>query len=74
MKLSDEGIDSRVVTLSINHKAYNNEETCKYFMWRQIFPVKPANIISSRKNVKRWIITLAFPFGKIKTEQRNFFC
>ena len=65
VKLSDEGIDSRVVTLSMNHKACNNEETCKYFMCRQIFLVKPANIVSSRKNVERSIITLAFPFGKI---------
>ncbi|KAL5558726.1 hypothetical protein UlMin_034937 [Ulmus minor] len=64
VELSDEGVDSRVVTLSVIHKARNNEETCKYFIWRKTFPVKPANIVSSRKDVERWTITLAFPFGE----------
>ncbi|XP_062118267.1 uncharacterized protein LOC133831877 [Humulus lupulus] len=63
VELSSEGADSRVVELSVNEKTCDNEETCSYFMWRQAFPVKPENKVSSRLDVDQWIITLAFPFG-----------
>ncbi|KAM1550658.1 hypothetical protein FF1_042961 [Malus domestica] len=40
-----------------------SEEKCKYYLWRQAFPVKPANRFNTRMNVEEWVITLAFPFG-----------
>ncbi|KAF4379461.1 hypothetical protein G4B88_024446 [Cannabis sativa] len=63
VELSSEGVDSRVVQLSVKEKTCVDEETCSYFMWRQVFPVKPENRVNSRLDVEKWIITLAFPFG-----------
>ncbi|POO03753.1 Histidine kinase-like ATPase, C-terminal domain containing protein [Trema orientale] len=63
VKLSSKGADSRVVQLSVKERTCDAEETCKYFMWRQAFPVKSQNRVSSRVDVEQWSITLAFPFG-----------
>ncbi|PON65583.1 Histidine kinase-like ATPase, C-terminal domain containing protein [Parasponia andersonii] len=63
VKLSSKGADSRVVQFSVKEKTCDAEETCKYFMWRQAFPVKPENRVSSRVDVEQWSITLAFHLG-----------
>lgn len=64
VKLSSKGEHSHVVQVSVEDNTLDAEETCKYLMWRQAFPMKPKNRVSSRADVDQWIITLAFPFGK----------
>uniref|UniRef100_A0A803NWD8 Sacsin n=1 Tax=Cannabis sativa TaxID=3483 RepID=A0A803NWD8_CANSA len=61
--LSSEGADSRVVQLSVKEKTCDAEETCSYFMWRQVFSVKTENRVSSRLDFDQWTVTLGFPFG-----------
>ena len=60
--LSDKSADSRVLHLSV--KEDGAEETCRYYIWRETFPVKPANEFSARNDVKKCVISIAFPFGK----------
>ncbi|XVE70252.1 hypothetical protein DITRI_Ditri10aG0057600 [Diplodiscus trichospermus] len=55
---------SCVVHFSAKEKLEATDETCRYFMWRQSFHVKPENKVSTRNDVEDWIISLAFPFGK----------
>ena len=38
------------------------ESQCNYYMWRQCFPVKEQSRIEERKDMDKWVITLAFPF------------
>ncbi|KAI5354274.1 hypothetical protein L3X38_007169 [Prunus dulcis] len=63
MDLSDERANSRVVQLSVKEKKCDTE-LCKYYLWREAFPVKPGNQVSIRMDVEKWVITLAFPFGE----------
>ncbi|CAL8101226.1 unnamed protein product [Prunus armeniaca] len=63
MDLSDERANSRVVHLSVKEKKCDTE-LCKYYLWREAFPVKPGNQVSIRMDVEKWVITLAFPFGE----------
>ena len=60
--LSDKSADSRVLHLSV--KEDGAEETCRYYIWRETFPVKPANEFSARNDVKKCVISIAFPFGE----------
>ncbi|GMP27642.1 hypothetical protein CsSME_00003537 [Camellia sinensis var. sinensis] len=39
------------------------EATCRYYIHRQVFPVKPENVVDSRKDFNEWAISLSFPFG-----------
>lgn len=64
VKLSSKGEHLHFVQVSVEDKTLDAKETNKYLMWRQEFPVKPENRVSSRADVDQWIITLAFPFGK----------
>ncbi|XP_048444218.1 protein NO VEIN-like [Pyrus x bretschneideri] len=63
MDLGDERANSRVVQLSVKETECT-EDLCKYYLWRESFPVKPGNRVSVRMDVEEWVITLAFPFGE----------
>lgn len=39
------------------------ESTSSYYIYKQIFPVKPENVVDSRKDLNEWTISLAFPLG-----------
>ncbi|KAG6508897.1 hypothetical protein ZIOFF_034279 [Zingiber officinale] len=41
-----------------------DEERCCYYMWKQRFFVKRECISKKRMEVEKWVITLAFPFGR----------
>ncbi|KAL6296081.1 hypothetical protein ACE6H2_004223 [Prunus campanulata] len=62
--LSNKRANSRVVTLSVKEKKCDTEELCKYYLWREAFPVNPTNRVGIRTDVEEWVITLAFPFGE----------
>ncbi|XP_068313767.1 uncharacterized protein [Pyrus communis] len=64
MDLGDERANSRVVQLSVKEIECETEDLCKYYLWRESFPVKPGNRVSVRMDVEEWVITLAFPFGE----------
>ncbi|XP_028082951.1 uncharacterized protein LOC114284240 [Camellia sinensis] len=40
-----------------------SEATCCYYVHKQVFPVKPENVVDARKDLNEWVISLAFPFG-----------
>lgn len=63
-ELRSKTASSRVVQLSVKEKMYDSEQLCKYYLWREEFPVKPCNRVDIRMDVEKWVITLAFPFGK----------
>lgn len=63
MNVRDKTANASVVELSVKEKMGASEEKCKYYLWRQAFPVKPANRVNTRMNVEEWVNTLAFPFG-----------
>ncbi|XP_058188028.1 uncharacterized protein LOC131304709 [Rhododendron vialii] len=57
-------IDSRIVHLSVQEGQLDMvESTCHYYIYRQMFPVKPENVVDSRRDLPKWAISLAFPFG-----------
>ncbi|KAM5559542.1 hypothetical protein ABKV19_020949 [Rosa sericea] len=64
LKLSDKTAKSRFVQLSVKEKMCDAEQLCKYYLWREEFPVKPRNKVRIRMDVEKWVITLAFPFGE----------
>eukprot|EP01018_Ginkgo_biloba_P010003 Gb_15824 [translate_table: standard] len=37
---------------------------CSYYMWRQRFPVNLEGRIDERKDIDKWVVTLAFPFDE----------
>ncbi|KAL2894915.1 Muramidase-released protein, partial [Bienertia sinuspersici] len=56
--------DSRVVHLAVcNSQGSDEEETCKYYIWRQSFPVKIDRKVHERGDIKEWTVSLAFPVG-----------
>ncbi|PRQ38289.1 putative histidine kinase-like ATPase domain-containing protein [Rosa chinensis] len=63
-ELRSKTANSRVVQLSVKEKMCDTEQLCKYYLWREEFPVKPGNRVEIRMDVEKWVITLAFPFGK----------
>ncbi|KAK7840286.1 hypothetical protein CFP56_016885 [Quercus suber] len=64
VSLKTQVADCRVVNLSVQEEADTTETTCPYYVWRQVFPVKPNNVVDARKDVKEWVISLAFPSGE----------
>ncbi|KAK9939066.1 hypothetical protein M0R45_015775 [Rubus argutus] len=62
-KLCAKSENAHVVQLSVKENMSTTEEMCNYYLWRQTFPVKPANRVSTRMDVEEWVITIAFPFG-----------
>ncbi|KAK9756527.1 hypothetical protein RND81_01G103900 [Saponaria officinalis] len=60
----DKDADSRVVHLSVKDKHDSPEEKCQYYIWRRAFPVRPEAKVGGRAHVKKWIVSLPFPFGK----------
>ncbi|KAK9267008.1 hypothetical protein L1049_021403 [Liquidambar formosana] len=64
ISLRSHGANSRIVLLSVQEEADATENTCRYYIWRQVFPVKPDNMVDARKDIKELVISLAFPFGK----------
>ncbi|KAE9449554.1 hypothetical protein C3L33_18542, partial [Rhododendron williamsianum] len=57
-------IDSRIVHLSAQEGQLEMvESTCRYYIYKQMFPVKPENVVDSRRDLPKWAISLAFPFG-----------
>ncbi|KAL2894933.1 Sacsin [Bienertia sinuspersici] len=61
---SDKGATSSIIHLSVKEKPDAPEEKCKYYLWRQSFAVTDQAKVSERADVKEWIVSLAFPFGK----------
>ena len=61
VSLKTQGADCRVVHLSAQEQSDKTETTCPYYVWRQAFPVKPNNMVDARKDIKEWVISLAFP-------------
>ncbi|XP_021754621.1 uncharacterized protein LOC110719947 [Chenopodium quinoa] len=55
--------DSRVVHLAVGGAEGSDEESCQYYIWRQMFPVMTENKVHGREDVKEWTISLAFPVG-----------
>ncbi len=64
VSLKTQGADCRVVYLSAQEQADTTETTCHYYVWRQAFPVKANNMVDARKDIKEWVISLAFPSGE----------
>ncbi|KAM3752101.1 hypothetical protein ACB098_04G163600 [Castanea mollissima] len=53
---------SYTIHLSADEKVKEFEGECRYFMWRQKFPVRQENKVERRMEVEELVITLAFPF------------
>ncbi|XP_075662629.1 uncharacterized protein LOC142632094 [Castanea sativa] len=53
---------SYTIHLSADEKGKESEGECRYFMWRQKFPVRQENKVERRMEVEELVITLAFPF------------
>ncbi|KAM4107744.1 hypothetical protein ACJW30_04G168300 [Castanea mollissima] len=54
--------ESYTIHLSADEKGKEFEGECRYFMWRQKFPVRQENKVERRMEVEELVITLAFPF------------
>ncbi|CAL5366615.1 unnamed protein product [Camellia sinensis] len=59
---TSQGADSRIVNLSVKGTDFD-KATCCYYIWRQTFPVNAKSQVSGRKDIKEWVISLAFPSG-----------
>ncbi|XP_057519125.1 uncharacterized protein LOC130799868 [Amaranthus tricolor] len=46
------------------HVCLAAEDECRYYMWRQRFPVVKENMVEKRMDLEEWSITLAFPYGE----------
>ncbi|KAM3752097.1 hypothetical protein ACB098_04G163300 [Castanea mollissima] len=55
---------SYTVHLSADEKDKEYEGECRYFMWKQKFPVRQENKVERRMEVEELVITLAFPFDE----------
>ncbi|KAF7129242.1 hypothetical protein RHSIM_Rhsim10G0049500 [Rhododendron simsii] len=67
----NQGTDSRIVHLSVQEGLDMGEATCCYYIYRQRFPVKPENVVDSRKDLNEWAISLAFAFDFILSSLRE---
>ncbi|KAK9933041.1 hypothetical protein M0R45_020254 [Rubus argutus] len=57
--------ESYTLHLSAEENCGNEYETeCRYYMWKQKFPVRQECRVERRMEVDEWVITLAFPFGE----------
>ncbi|KAL6955020.1 hypothetical protein U1Q18_041627 [Sarracenia purpurea var. burkii] len=59
-----QGASSYIVHLSVQEGEDGAEAKCLYYIYRQVFPVKPENLVDSRRDLNEWAISLAFPFGQ----------
>ncbi|KAJ0112969.1 hypothetical protein Patl1_01283 [Pistacia atlantica] len=57
-------IDAESYTLHLSASGNKFEKECRYYMWRQKFPVKEENRVERRMDIEEWVITLAFPYGE----------
>ncbi|KAH9328841.1 hypothetical protein KI387_000949, partial [Taxus chinensis] len=51
------------------NEEWSNEGS--YYMWRQRFPAKAENWVEGRKDIKTWVITLAFPCEERVVRRNN---
>ncbi|KAF9616996.1 hypothetical protein IFM89_033066 [Coptis chinensis] len=58
------GAESYTLFLSAEEDSEDNERECRYYMWRQKFPVNQGNMVERRNGIDELVITLAFPYGK----------
>ncbi|KAL5717413.1 hypothetical protein ACHQM5_010418 [Ranunculus cassubicifolius] len=58
------GAESYTLHLFAEEDSDENERECRYYMWRQKFPVNQADRVERRMEVDHIVMTLAFPFGK----------
>ncbi|XP_045819973.1 uncharacterized protein LOC123913312 [Trifolium pratense] len=52
--------ESYILHLSADENSDAGME-CSYYMWKQKFPVRLENMVETKKDVKEWVVTLAFP-------------
>ncbi|XXG72538.1 hypothetical protein AAC387_Pa07g1608 [Persea americana] len=62
--IKDINADFHQVFLSAQEGTDKIVKECKYYMWRQRFPVKLENRVDERRGLQEWEICLAFPFGE----------
>ncbi|KAM5569728.1 hypothetical protein ABKV19_016972 [Rosa sericea] len=55
-ELRSKTANSRVVQLSVKEKMCDTEQLCKYYLWREDFPVKPGNRVEIRMDVEKWAL------------------
>nr|POE74477.1 hypothetical protein CFP56_57325 [Quercus suber] len=53
---------SYTIHLSADENGKESEGECRYFMWKQKFPVRQENKVERRMEIEELVITLAFPF------------
>ncbi|KAK7848826.1 hypothetical protein CFP56_004239 [Quercus suber] len=53
---------SYTIHLSADENGKVSEGECRYFMWKQKFPVRQENKVERRMEIEELVITLAFPF------------
>ncbi|KAH7528175.1 hypothetical protein FEM48_Zijuj05G0044400 [Ziziphus jujuba var. spinosa] len=56
--------ESYTLHLSAEENSKNSGNECRYYMWKQKFPVRQDCRVERRMEVEDWVITLAFPFGE----------
>ncbi|XP_062168965.1 uncharacterized protein LOC133875014 isoform X2 [Alnus glutinosa] len=56
--------DSYTLHLSAEEKDKGSYNDCRYYMWKQKFPVRQENKVERRMEVEDLVITLAFPFDE----------
>ncbi|XP_057972588.1 uncharacterized protein LOC131160730 [Malania oleifera] len=56
--------ESYTLHLSTDEDGEKFQKECRYYMWRQKFPVKHENRVERRMEVEEWVITLSFPYGE----------
>ncbi|XP_059444849.1 uncharacterized protein LOC132176607 isoform X3 [Corylus avellana] len=54
--------ESYTLHLSAEEKDKGSDKDCRYYMWKQKFPVRQVNKVERRMEVEELVITLAFPF------------
>lgn len=54
-------IDAESFTLHLSSKENGSDEECRYYMWKQKFPVRNECRVERRMEVEELVITLAFP-------------
>ncbi|KAH7510806.1 hypothetical protein FEM48_ZijujUnG0086000 [Ziziphus jujuba var. spinosa] len=56
--------ESYTLHLSAEENSKDSGNECRYYMWKQKFPVRQDCRVERRMEVEEWVITLAFPFGE----------
>jgi hypothetical protein len=68
--MKNEHSQSFILHLSAQENEDRKSE-CSYYMWRQCFPVQEQSRIEERKDMDKWVITLAFPFEERLNRAEN---